>query len=45
MSDDELAKEAALYKRIHREVSDDLDEEMELELDDERVGEYDRRRR
>jgi polyphosphate kinase 2 len=39
MSDDESKKAAALYKRIHREVSDDLDEEMELELDDDRVGE------
>jgi len=38
MSDDDSTKAAALYKRIHREVSDDLDEEMELELDDDRVG-------
>jgi polyphosphate kinase 2 len=37
-SDDDSKKAAALYKRIHREVSDDLDEEMELELDDDRVG-------
>ena len=37
-SDDDSKKAAALYKRIHREVSDDLDEEMELELDDDRVA-------
>jgi polyphosphate kinase 2 len=37
-SEDDSKKAAALYKRIHREVSDDLDEEMELELDDDRVG-------
>ncbi len=37
--DDEAAKKAAeIYKRIHREVSDDLDEELELELDDDRVA-------
>jgi polyphosphate kinase 2 len=38
MSDDEKQKAAALFKRIHAEVSDDLDEEMELELDDDRVA-------
>jgi polyphosphate kinase 2 len=37
-SDEDSKKAAALYKRIHREVSDDLDEEMELELDDDRVA-------
>jgi len=31
-------KAAAIYKRIHDEVADDLDEEMELELDDDRVA-------
>ena len=39
MSDDDSKKVAALYKRIHGEISDDLDEELELELDDDRVGE------
>ena len=37
--DDEAAKKAAeLFRRIHGEVSDDLDEEMELELDDDRIA-------
>jgi polyphosphate kinase 2 len=31
-------KAAEIFKRIHSEVSDDLDEEMELELDDDRVA-------
>src|ERR1700712_678603 len=31
-------KAAAIFKRIHAEVSDDFDEEMELELDDDRVA-------
>jgi len=31
-------KAAAIFKRIHAEVADDLDEEMELELDDDRVA-------
>ena len=39
MSEDESKKVAALYKRIHSEVSDDLDEELELELDDDRGAE------
>jgi polyphosphate kinase 2 len=37
--DDETAKKAAhIFRRIHREVADDLDEELELELDDDRVA-------
>jgi polyphosphate kinase 2 len=37
--DEAAAKKAAeLYKRIHAEVADDLDEEMEQELDDDRVA-------
>ena len=32
MSDDESKRVAALIKRVHGEISDDLDEEMELEL-------------
>ena len=37
---DEAARKAAeIYKRIRSDVSDDLDEEMELELDDDRVAE------
>jgi polyphosphate kinase len=37
--DDEAAKKAAdIFRRIHGEVADDLDEEMELELDDDRVA-------
>ncbi len=35
MSDDEARKVAALIRRVRGEISDDLDEEMELELDDE----------
>jgi polyphosphate kinase 2 len=36
---DEAAKKAAeLFRRIHGEVADDLDEELELELDDDRVA-------
>ena len=31
-------KAAAIFKRIHAEVADDLDEEMELELDDDRIA-------
>jgi polyphosphate kinase 2 len=38
MGDDESKKVAALYKRIHGEIADDLDEELELELDDDRAG-------
>ena len=34
MSDEEAKKVAALIKRVHGEISDDLDEEMELEFDD-----------
>jgi polyphosphate kinase 2 len=37
--DQEAAKKAKeLYRRIHGEVADDLDEELELELDDDRVA-------
>lgn len=35
MSDDESRRVAALIKRVHGEICDDLDEELELELDDE----------
>ena len=38
MGDDESKKVAALYRRIHGEIADDLDEELELELDDDRGG-------
>jgi polyphosphate kinase 2 len=38
MDDEAKRKAAAIYKRIHAEVADDLDEEMELELDDDRVA-------
>ena len=37
--DSEAAKKAAeIFRRIHGEVMDDLDEELELELDDDRVA-------
>ena len=37
--DEETAKKAAaLFRRIHGEVADDLDEELELELDDDRIA-------
>jgi polyphosphate kinase 2 len=35
MSDDESKRVAALIKRVHGEISDDLDEELELELNEE----------
>jgi polyphosphate kinase 2 len=38
MSNDDSHKVAALYKRIHGEITDDLDEELELELDDDRIA-------
>jgi polyphosphate kinase 2 len=38
MDNEAKRKAAAIYKRIHSEVADDLDEEMELELDDDRVA-------
>lgn len=39
MGRDDKKTATELFKRIHAEVSDDLDEEMELEIDDDRVGE------
>src|ERR1700739_2776872 len=39
MDDDRPEKSTTLFKRIHGEIVDDLDEEMELEIDDERVAE------
>jgi polyphosphate kinase 2 len=37
--DDEAARKAAeIFRRIQGEVSDDLDEELELELDDDRIA-------
>ena len=38
MTDEENKAMSALYRRVHGEITDDLDEEMELEIDDERVG-------
>ncbi len=38
MDNEAKRKAAALFRRIHSEVADDLDEEMELELDDDRVA-------
>ena len=38
MDDESKRKAAAIFKRIHAEVADDLDEEMELELDDDRIA-------
>ena len=38
MSEDEKKRIAALFRRVHGEVTDDLDEELELELDDDRVA-------
>src|ERR1700690_164070 len=38
MSNNESKMVAALYRRIHGEIADDLDEELELELDDDRVA-------
>ena len=34
MTEDSRKTESALYRRIHGEIVDDLDEEMELEIDD-----------
>src|ERR1700675_3760783 len=39
MDSDRPEKSTTLFKRIHSEIVDDLDEEMELEIDDERVAE------
>src|SRR5579862_4394107 len=39
MSDDKPSASSALLKRVHGEIVDDLDEEMELEIDDERIAE------
>ena len=39
MDNDRPEKSTTLFKRIHGEIVDDLDEEMELEIDDERVAE------
>src|SRR5271168_1379343 len=39
MDNDRPEKSTTLLKRIHGEIVDDLDEEMELEIDDERVAE------
>ncbi len=39
MDSDRPEKSTTLFKRIHGEIVDDLDEEMELEIDDERVAE------
>ena len=38
MSDDDRQRMAELYRRVHGELTDDLDEELELELDDDRVA-------
>jgi polyphosphate kinase 2 (PPK2 family) len=38
MSDDEKKRVAALFRRVQGEMADDLDEELELELDDDRVA-------
>jgi polyphosphate kinase 2 len=38
MDEDKPSKSSALLKRVHDEVVDDMDEEMELEIDDERVA-------
>ena len=39
MDNDRPEKSTTLLKRVHGEIVDDLDEEMELEIDDERVAE------
>ena len=38
MEEDRPSKTSALLKRVHDEVVDDMDEEMELEIDDERFA-------
>ena len=38
MSDNETTLSGALYRRIHGELVDSLDEELELEIDDERLA-------
>ena len=38
MSTDDTKTESALYRRIHGEIVDDLDEEMELEIDDHNIA-------
>ncbi len=38
MSADDKKRAAAMFRRIQNEVTDDLDEELELELDDDRVA-------
>ena len=38
MSEDDKKGDSALFRRIHGEIVDDLDEEMELEIDDEHVA-------
>jgi polyphosphate kinase 2 len=38
MDDEAKRKAAVIFRRIQSEISDDLDEEMELELDDDRVA-------
>ncbi len=37
MSEEEQKTESAFYRRVHGEIVDDLDEEMELEMDDQRM--------
>jgi len=39
MSNDKPASSNSLYRRIHGELVDDLDEELELEIDDEHIAE------
>jgi polyphosphate kinase 2 len=38
MSEDDKKSESALFRRVHGEIVDDLDEEMELEIDDDQVA-------
>jgi polyphosphate kinase 2 len=38
MSTDDTKTESALYRHIHGEIVDDLDEEMELEIDDHNIA-------
>ena len=38
MDDEATRKAAEIFRRIHGEVADDFDEELELELDDDRVA-------
>jgi len=38
MDEEKPSKSSALLKRVHGEIVDDLDEEMELEIDDERIA-------